>query len=202
MVQRDVLLAGADDIKETRGNYKVGMYFTLSIILIVAIWAFASEARWLIFDSGIGTRASFDIWIVAGVIVTALGTMISFFVLGQMARGLSRECSVLGGTFHFEERQIIMIWAIVIGVVLGMGFWDIVTMINLAINYGILNIWLIDVTVFDFGFFQMIIPVWGLVIIGTIKMGAVMILYILAMKNMRRGTVCELANFDRNAILD
>jgi len=94
-----------------------------------------------------------------------------------------------------------MLWAIIIGMVLGMGFWDIVTEIHLAIEYGILNIWFIDVVVFDFGFWQMIIPVWGLVIIGVLKMGAVIILYALSIKNISRGTVCELAGFKKDAIL-
>jgi len=202
MMERDILLASGNDIENTRKNYKVGMYFSLAIILIIAIWTFASEARWLVFDSGVGTRANFDIWIVVGVIVTSMGTAVTFTVLGQMAKGLTRECDVLGGIIHLEERQLMMIWAIVIGSVLGMGFWDIVTIVHLAIDYGILNIWLIDVTVFDFGIWQMVIPVWGLTIIGVTKMTIVVVLYILAMKNMRRGTICELANFDSKAILD
>jgi hypothetical protein len=138
---------------------------------------------------------------VIGVIVTVLLTALSFFTLGQVASGMVKECDVLGGAIHMEERQIVFWWAVIIGMVLGMGFWDIITEINLAFQYGIINIWLIPVTVFDFGVFQMVIPVWELMIIGVAKMGAVIVLYIVAARNIHRGTVCELAGLDKGAIL-
>lgn len=201
MSKTDMLLAGAGDIKENRKNYKVGMYFSLVILLVVFVWIFLSQGRWMIFDSGIGSKASFDIWILTG-IVTMMAAGMAFFLLGQMSKGFSRECDLLGGNIHLEERQLIMIWAVIIGFILGMGFWDIVTMVHLAINFGILNIWAIPVTFFDFGIIQLILPVWGLVIIAIVKMSAVIYLYALAIKNMRRGTVCELASLDPKAIID
>lgn len=193
-------MAGEQDIKGNRRNYKVGMYLTLSIIMIIVVWSIISESRWLLFEAG-GDRSTFDLCMLFGVIASVVIAMASFFTLGQTVESYSKECSVLGGTFHIEERQIVLIWAIVIGSVLGMGFWDIVTMVNLSFVYGFLNIWTIDVVVYDFGFWQMVFPVWALVIIGVLKMGAVIILYVLAMKNIKRGTICSLAAMDKNAIL-
>jgi len=169
-------------------------------VLIVALWAIISEVRWLMFDSGVGERFMFDMWMLGGVIFIALMIGLAFFTLGQFSSNWTKECAMLGGAIHLEERQIIAIWAAMIGFVLGMGFWDIVTEIHLALVYGIWNIWNIEVIVFDFWFWQMILPVWGLVIIGVIKMGAVIMLWILAIKNMRRGTICELASFNKSAI--
>jgi hypothetical protein len=195
------MMASEEDIKSNRKGYKVGMYFTIPIIILIIIWSLISEIRWVLFSTPFGSLAYFDTWMLFGVIgmVVALGW--SFFTFGQYSSKMVKECSLLGGALHLEERQIIMLWAIIIGMILGMGFWDIVTEIHLAIEYGILNIWFIDVIVFDFGFWQMIIPVWGLVIIGVLKMGAVIILYALSIKNISRGTVCELAGFKKDAIL-
>lgn len=193
-------LAGEHDIKATRGNYKVGMYMLLSIIMLIVLWSIISEARWLLFNGG--TLAEFDMSMLFGVIASVAITVIAFFTLGQSLQSYSKECDVLGGYFHIEERQAVMIWALIIGMVLGMGFWDIVTEINLAIIYGIQNIWLINVVVFDFGpLGQMIFPVCALVIIGIVKMGAVAWLYMLASKNIKRGTICSLASLDKDAIL-
>ncbi|HME55800.1 MAG TPA: hypothetical protein VKM55_26575 [Candidatus Lokiarchaeia archaeon] len=180
---------------------KITLYFSLSIVAIIAIWSMISEARWMLFESGVGTLASYDSWMLIGVIVTIGFMIFSFFTLGQVASNLTKECDLPGKTVHMQEGQIILWWAIIIGMVLGMGFWDIVTEINLAVQYGLLNIWNMMVTVFDFGFWQLNLPVWGLVIIGIIKMGLVIILYVLATKNIRRGTVCDLAELKKDAIL-
>lgn len=193
------IYAGERKIKSSRKGYKVGLYFTLVIILLIVLWSVISQARWMLFESGTGARYHFDIYMLFGVIFVAISLGIAFFTFGQFSKGLSYECNIAGGIFHMEERQVIMVWAIIIGFVLGMGFWDIVTMINLALEYGILNIWSIPVTVYDFGSWQMIIPVWGLVIIGVVKMGAVLILYFFAIKNIRTGTVCEMAEFKKGA---
>ena len=194
------LLAGERSVKGARPSYKVGMYFSLCVVLLVTIWTIASEIRWIMFDSGVGSRFYFDTWMVFGVIFMAVAAGFAFTTLGHFSSGWTKECAMLGGAIHLEERQVIAIWAAIIGMVLGMGFWDIVTEVHLSLVYGFMNIWNIEVIVLDFGFYQMIFPVWALVIIGVIKMGAVVILWVLAIKNMRRGTVCELAGLDKAAI--
>jgi hypothetical protein len=193
------MYASESDISDGRRGYKVGLYFTLSIVMIILIWSMVSELRWILFESGSGSRSDYDtcVLLVIGVTIAAA---FSFFTLGQYGQKLSRECKLAGGTVNIEERVIVFFWAAFIGTILGMGFWDIVTMIHLAMIYGILSIWSIPVTVFDFGFWQMIIPVWGLVIIGIAKMGSVLILYALSVKNINRGTICDLAELKRGSV--
>ena len=194
------LLAGEKEIKAARPSYKVGMYFTLCIILLVALWAVISEVRWLMLDSGVGNRFMFDSWMVLGAVFIAVMTGLAFCTLGFFSSGWTKECAMLGGMIHLEERQIVAVWAAIIGVILGMGFWDIVTEINLAVVYGIMNIWNINVIVFDFGIWQMVLPVWAVAAVGTFKMGSVTAVWILAVKNVRRGTICELAGLDKSAV--
>lgn len=196
------MMASENDINNGRRGYKIGLYFSLSILFLIIIWSIISEIRWNLFSTPYGSLSYFDSWMIIGVIGSIIAFAFAFFTLGQYNTKLSRECKVMGGAFHAEERQIVAWWAIIIGSVLGMGCWDIVTMIHLALDYGILNIWNILVTVFDFGFWQMIFPVWALVVIGILKMGSVLFLYALAIKNIGRGTVCELAEFKKEAIFD
>src|SRR5271157_4285370 len=73
---------------------KITLYFSLSIVAIIAIWSMISEARWMLFESGVGTLASYDSWMLIGVIVTIGFMIFSFFTLGQVASNLTKECDL------------------------------------------------------------------------------------------------------------
>ncbi len=193
------MLAGEEDIDRNRNGYKIGLYFSLVVLLLIVAWSILSELRWILFEAS-GWRPDYDYWVLVLVGVMAAFGFVAF-TLGQYSKKLSKECAMLGGNIHLEERHLVFVWSLIIGTVLGMGFWDIVTIVHLAMDLGFFAIWNIPVTVYDFGVWQLIIPVWGLVIIGIVKMGAVIVFMAIALKNINRGTICDLARFDSKAIL-
>ncbi len=194
------MLTSESEIKSSRKNYKSRMYFTLSIVLTVLVWGIFSEIRWLFVETTSGDRFQFDMWILFGVILIIVMISISYLRLGQTTSNMKRECNVFGGSIHMEEQHVVFWLSIIIGFLWGMVFWDVVIGIHLIIDYGFFSIWTIDVIVYSFGFYDLVFTVWQLFIISTIKGLVALWMFLITVRNVKRGTMCEVAEFNKNAI--
>jgi hypothetical protein len=93
----------------------------------------------------------------------------------------------------FRKSEALPLMCVVLGTLIGLGVWEMVTVVTAIIDNAFdLSVLYDDYLVFDFLYFQVVLPLWAHALLGAIEMGIPLAIAIMLAFKLKNGTFCEI----------